>query len=118
MKIKFVFISFLLLFTSNLWSQTSQQLKLEKEKEKLLKEINDTKELLNSTSEIEKKELSYLDKQIKNITNQKKILYITQYETTELAITELQKKPITDACILLKASQGMHFDTLFNSIDW
>ena len=44
--------------------------------------------------------------------------HITQYETTELAITELQKKPITDACILLKASQGMHFDTLFNSIDW
>lgn len=85
MQFKSIFISIFLFCTSSLWSQNSQQLKLEKEKERLIKEINDTKELLKTTSEIEKKELSFLDKQIKNINNQKKILNITKYESNLLS---------------------------------
>jgi murein hydrolase activator len=85
MHFKFIFISILLFCASNIWSQTSQQLKLEKEKERLIKEINETKELLKTTNEIEKKELSYLDKQVKNINNQKKILNITKYESNLLS---------------------------------
>jgi septal ring factor EnvC (AmiA/AmiB activator) len=80
-------------FSSNIWSQNNQQIKLEKEKEKLLKEINDTKDLLKTTSEIEKKELSYLDTQIKNISNQKKMLNLTKYETNLLS-QDIEKNTI------------------------
>ncbi len=66
---------------SNSWSQKSQQENLEKQKQKLLKEILDSKDLLKTTSEIEKQELVYLEKQNQNIFKQKKVIQLTQYES-------------------------------------
>jgi septal ring factor EnvC (AmiA/AmiB activator) len=93
MNFKVSFISFILFCATNLWSQNNQQLKLEREKEKLVKEINETKELLKLTKDIEKKELSYLEVQIKNIHNQKKMLNLTQYETNLLS-QDIQKNTL------------------------
>ena len=72
---------FFLFFTIFIYSQNSQQLKLEKQKEKLLKEISDSKELLKTATEIEKKELNYLEQQNENIYKQKNIIKLTEYES-------------------------------------
>lgn len=72
---------FFLLLTIFLYGQNTQQIKLEKQKEKLLKEISDSKELLKTASEIEKKELNYLEQQNQNIYKQKNIIKLTEYES-------------------------------------
>lgn len=103
---KFSNILFLLL-TVFLYGQNSQQIKLEKQKEKLLKEISDSKELLKTASEIEKKELNYLEQQNQNIYKQKNIIKLTEYESVLIskdidANTKKLNKMIDEINILKK----------------
>lgn len=103
---KFSKILFLLL-TVFLYGQNSQQIKLEKQKEKLLKEISDSKELLKTASEIEKKELNYLEQQNQNIYKQKNIIKLTEYESVLIskdieANTKKLNKMIDEINILKK----------------
>lgn len=98
---------FFLLLTVFLYGQNSQQIKLEKQKEKLLKEISDSKELLKTASEIEKKELNYLEQQNQNIYKQKNIIKLTEYESVLIskdidANTKKLNKMIDEINILKK----------------
>lgn len=103
---KFLLSLVFICMTSLMWSQSSQQEKLEERKSQIQREIRDNEELLQSVKKKEKTAVSVIDIQNKKIQLKEKLINMTEKQTkllnNDMYINQVQINKLKDKLKSLK----------------